>query len=137
MTRQHRSSENFRPIAGGALVGLGLHILSGNLDRATAQWRQLLDTTVERTLGALPSMVLATSQAVQAYAFDRHSLLLGLLRMLVALWPLLLIILGTVLLRDVFTDKVIAAPRRNLQFQKNGFENKNAGCRFCCPSFDV
>jgi len=82
-------------------------------------------------------MVLATSQAVQAYAFDRHSLLLGLLRMLVALWPLLLIILGTVLLRDVFTDKVIAAPRRNLQFQKNGFENKNAGCRFCCPSFDV
>ena len=137
MTRQHRSSENFRSIAGGALVGLGLHILSGNLDRAAAQWRELIDTTAERTLGVLPSVVLATSQAVQAYLFDRRSLLLGLLRMLVALWPLLLIILGTVLLRDVFTDKVIAAPRPNQYLEENDFKNKNLGCRFCCASFDV
>jgi hypothetical protein len=111
--------------------------VSRNLDSAAAQWRHLLGTTAEKTVGILPSVVLTASQAVRAYAFDHQSFLLDLLRMVVAMWPLLLVIIGTVLLRDVFTDKVIAAPRPNQHFQQNVFKNKNAGCRFCCPSFDV
>jgi hypothetical protein len=137
MTRQYRPSETLRSITGGTLVGIGLHILSRNLDSAAAHWRHLVSITTEKTLGVLPSIVLAASQAVQAYAFDHESFFLALLRMLIALWPLLLVIAGTVLLRDIFTDRVIAAPRPGQYFQKNDFKKKTGGCRFCCPSFDV
>jgi len=67
MTRQDKTSESITVIAGGALVGLGLHILSGNLDTAADQLRHLLGNTVGDALGVLPSVVLASSQAAEAY----------------------------------------------------------------------
>ena len=147
MTKQRTSSESLRSIAGGALVGLGLHILSGNVGRVAAQLRHVVGPhfggpTAGQTLGVLPSAVLASSQAAQAYAFDHQGFLLSLLQMLVSFWPLLLVIVGTILLRGAFTDKVKALPAPNQYFQKNAFKNKafknNAtGCRFQCPSFDV
>jgi len=141
MIRQDKTSESITVIAGGALVGLGLHILSGNLDAAADQLRRLLGNTVGDALGVLPSVVLASSQAAQAYALDHHGFLQCFLRMLVSFWPLLLVIVGTVLLRDVFADKVKASPIPNQYFGKNTFKNKNknedTGCRFRCPSFDV
>jgi len=132
MTRQHRLSESFKSIAGAALVGLGLHLLWGNLDRAATQLSHLLGTAAGETLGVLPSAVLASSQAVQAYALDRQVFLLGLLRMLVSFWPLLLVALGAGLLKDVFTDEVdtLTAPEKY-------FQDNDTGCRFCCPSFDT
>jgi hypothetical protein len=135
MARQHRPVETIKSIAGGALVGLGLHTLSGNLDRAAAHMRHLLGTAGEGP-GVLSS-VLAVSQAVQAYAFDHQALLQGLLRMLVSFWPLLPVIVGTILLRDVLTDKVRALPTPSQCFQNNTFKNKDTGCRFRCPSFDA
>jgi len=53
MAGQHRPSGSLESIAGGALVGLGLHILSGSLDRAAAQWRHLLGTTTGEVIGVL------------------------------------------------------------------------------------
>ena len=38
MIRQHKTSESITAIAGGALVGLGLHILSGSHDTAADQF---------------------------------------------------------------------------------------------------
>ena len=137
MTRQHKTSESITAIAGGALVGLGLHILSGNLDTAADQLRHLLGNTAGDALGVLPSVVLASSQAAQAYALDHHGFLQCFLRMLVSLWPLLLVVVGTVLLWDVFADKDKASPTPNQYFQKNIFKNKDTGCRFRRPSFDV
>ena len=137
MTRQHKTSERIRAIAGGALVGLGVHILSGNLDTAADQLRDLLGNTAGDALGVLPSVVLASSQAAQAYALDHHGFLQCFLRMLVSFWPLLLVVSGTVLLGDVFAEKVKASPRPNQYFQKNIFKNKDTGCRFRRPSFDV
>jgi len=137
MTRQHKTSESITAIAGGALVGLGLHILSGNLDTAADQWRHLLGNTAGDALGVLPSVVLASSQAAQAYGLDHHGFLQCFLRMLVSLWPLLLVVVGTVLLWDVFADKDKASPTPNQYFQKNAFTNRDTGCRFRCPSFDV
>src|SRR5260370_18984447 len=110
MIRQDKTSESIRVIAGGTLVGLGLHILSGNLDSAADQLRHLLGNTVGDALGVLPSVVLASSQAAQAYALDHHGFFECFLRMLVSFWPLLLVVVGTVVLRDVFADKVTAAP---------------------------
>jgi len=132
MARQRRFSESFRSIAGGALVGLGLHLLSGNLDRAAAQFRHLLGTAAGETPGILPSVVLVASQAVQAYACDHRVFLLGLFQVLLSLWPLLLVIAGTVLLQDALADRVKALPA-----PAKYFHNKDAGCRFCCPTFDV
>jgi len=142
MTREHRSSEGFKWMAGGALVGLGLHILAGNLDRAAAQVRHICGSTAAEGVGVLSSAVLAASQATQAYAFDHQGFLLGLLWMLVSFWPLLLVIVGAVLLRDAFTEKVRALPMSNQYFQhntfkNNAFKNNPTGCRFRCPSFDV
>jgi len=137
MTRQDKTSESITVIAGGALVGLGLHILSGNLDTAADQLRHLLGNTVGDALGVLPSVVLASSQAAEAYALDHHGFLQCFLRMLVSFWPLFLVVVGTVLLRDVFADKGKALPAPNQYFKKNTFKNKDTGCRFRCPSFDV
>jgi hypothetical protein len=141
MTRQH-TSEGFKWMAGGALVGLGLHILAGNLDRAAAQVRHICGSTAGEGVGVLSSAVLAASQATQAYAFDHQGFLLGLLWMLVSFWPLLLVIVGAVLLQDAFTEKVRALPTSNQYFQhnpfkNNAFKNNATGCRFRCPSFDV
>jgi hypothetical protein len=105
MTRQHKTSESITAIAGGALVGLGLHILSGNLDTAGDPLRHLLGNPGGDALGVVPSVVLASSQAAQAYALDHHGFLQCFLRMLLSFWPLLLVVVGTVLLWDVFADK--------------------------------
>jgi hypothetical protein len=137
MTRQHKPSESITAIAGGALVGLGLHILPGSLDTAADQLRHLLGNTAGDSLGVLPSVVLASSQAAQAYALDHHGFLQCFLRMLLLFWPLLLVVVGTVLLWDVFTDKDKASPTPNQYFRKNAFQNKDTGCRFRWPSFDV
>ena len=137
MTRQQKTSESITAIAGGALVGLGLHILSGNLDTAAVRLRHLLGNSAGDALGVLPSVVLASSQAAQAYGLDHHGFLQSFLRMLISLWPLLLVVVGTVLLWDVFADKDKASPTPNQYFQKNAFTNKDTGCRFRCPSFDV
>lgn len=142
MARQHRPFESLESIAGGALVGFGLHILSGSLDRAAAQWRHLLGNTTGEVVGVLPSVILAASHAVQAYAFDHHTFLQGILRILFSFWPLLLVFAGTLLLRNSFTDKVKASPAPGPYFQQNRFRNapfktKDTGCRFCCPSFDA
>jgi hypothetical protein len=114
------------------MVGLGLHILSGNVDRATTQLGQSLGINTGEVLGLVPSAVLAASQAARVFAGDRFAAAQSLLRMLVAFWPLLLVIAGVMLLRDVFTDRVEALPPSRKYFQ-----NKDLECRFCCPSFDA
>jgi hypothetical protein len=132
MARPYGPSERLRSIAGGALIGLGLHILFGNLDRGAVQLRHLLGTTAGDTLGALPTAVLVASQAMQAYALNHQAFLLGLGRLLISFWPLLLVMVGTILLQDALRDKVQASPA-----PANYFQNKDRGCRFRCPSFDA
>ena len=47
------------------MVGLGLHILPGSVDRATAQLSQSLGINTGEVLGLVPSAVLAASQAAR------------------------------------------------------------------------
>ena len=136
MASQHRPSEGLKSIVGGALVGLGLHILFGNLDRVAEQMKHMLGTAAWETLGVLPSAVLTASQAVQAYGLDHQGFLQSLLWIgfwiLISFWPLVLVIAGTVLLRNFFTEKAKALPAPEKYLQ-----NKNMGCRFRAFSFDV
>ena len=76
MTSQHKLSESLKSIAGAALVGLGLHILSGNLDEAATQLSHPLGTSAADALGVLPSVAMAASQAAQAYASNHQGFLL-------------------------------------------------------------
>ena len=132
MARQHRTSESLKSIAGGALVGLGLHIWFGNLEGAASQLTRLLGTSSGDTLGLASSVIVAAAQAGRVYASDHQGFFLEVLRMLVSFWPLLLVIVGAGLLRNVFTDEVdpLMAPGKY-------FQDNHTGSRFCCPSFDA
>jgi len=103
-----------KSLAGAALVGLGIFIFQGNLDRAATQWRHLLSATHGEALGVLPTVILAAPRVLQAYGADHHRFLHGLLRdIFVSFWPLLLVIVGTVLSRDTFTEDVNALPKKD------------------------
>ncbi len=77
MTRQHTNSWNLKPIAGVALAGLGIAVLLGGLELATAQLSHFLGTAAWGVLGVLPSIVAGHDQ-----------FLLCPVQMLVSLWPL-------------------------------------------------
>jgi hypothetical protein len=92
-----------KSIAGAALVGLGIFIFHGNLDRAATQWSHLLSTTPGEAPGVLAAVILAAPRVLQAYAADHQRFLQGFLRhIFLSCWPLLLVIVGTVLSRDTF-----------------------------------
>ena len=92
MARQHRTSGSLQSIAGGALVGLGLHIWFGNLQGVASQLTHLLGTSSGETLGLAPLVIVAAAQAGRVYASDHLGFFLEALRMLVSFWPLLLVI---------------------------------------------
>jgi hypothetical protein len=137
MTGRNKPAESLRSIAGGILVGVGLHVLLGNVNRVAAQLRHFLGISAGESLGTLPSVVLAAAHVARAYGLDRHGFAVAFLGMLISFWPLLLVVAGAALLLDVFTDNVKELPTPNQYFQKNTFKHRVTGCRFRCPSFDV
>jgi hypothetical protein len=103
-----------KSLAGAALVGVGIFIFHGNLDRAATEWTHLLSTTPGEALGVLPKVILAAPRVLQAYGADHQRFLQSFLRhIFVSCWPLLLVIVGTVLSRDTFTDDVNALPKED------------------------
>src|SRR6266571_307355 len=93
MAKQRTPSRSLKSIVGTALAGLGLFVLSGNLDAAAAQLGALLSITAAAPC-LLPHVVLAALQALQAHSFDHQWFLPGPLQMLVSFWPALLSIIG-------------------------------------------
>jgi len=79
---------SLKSIAGVALAGLGIFVLSGKLDWAVSQVRNLVCGTARDGLGVLLCIALAAWQAMPAYGFDPHRLLLCLLQMLQCFWLL-------------------------------------------------
>ena len=103
-----------KSVAGAALVGLGIFIFHGNLDRAATQWSHLLSATPGEAPGVLATVILAAPRVLQAYAADHQRFLQGFLRhIFLSCWPLLLVIVGTVLSRDTFTEDVNAPPKKD------------------------
>lgn len=102
-----------KSIAGAVLVGLGIFIFYENLDRAATQLSLLLGTIPGEALGVMP-VTLAASRVLQAYAADHQRFLQGFLQqVLVSCWPLLLVMVGTLLSRDAFTDNVNSLPKKD------------------------
>jgi hypothetical protein len=136
MIMQRNTAEKLRSILGGTFVGIGLHLLSASLSVGASQLRSVLELPPNGELGVVPTMTLAASKAANTYAVGHLRLFDTLLYVLALLWPLVLIIFGAVLLRNILTDKVKELPPRNLYLDKYSSRNMTP-CRFHCPSFDV
>ena len=103
-----------KSIAGAALVGLGIFIF---LDRTASQLSHLLGAIPREAPGVLPSLILAAMRVLQAYAADHQRFLqVFLLHAVAASWPLLLVMVGTVLSRDCSTDNVNTLPKKDCGF---------------------
>jgi uncharacterized membrane protein len=102
MARQRTAFRISRSIAGAALVGVGLFVLHENFAAAVTWLNHTLGANRSEALGILPATMLALLQNCAAshqrflQAFMQH--------MLVSVWPLLLVVVGTVLSRDSFTE---------------------------------
>ena len=99
MASRWRSLHNLSTIAGLGLVGIGSFILRGNLADVASQGSRLVGVSAEtsQTFGGLIAIGLAAAQVWRSYVFDRRELVLGVCRILMSFWPLLLVIAGTVL----------------------------------------
>ena len=102
MAAQQTSRRSLKSIAGAILLALGFLILFANLEGVTGQITSAVGSSPEPAQGILPALVLATWHVLQEYAFDHAGFLSVLLQFLVPCWPLILIVIGAVLLRDLF-----------------------------------
>ena len=108
MAAQQTSPRSLKSITGAILLALGFLILFANLDGVTGQITSAVGTSPEPAQGMLPALALATLHVLQDYVFDHAGVLSGLLQILVSFWPLILIVIGAVLLRDVFWGRFAA-----------------------------
>jgi hypothetical protein len=114
MARQQTAFRSSKSIAGAALVGLGIFILYENLAEGVARLSHVLGANGSEALGVLPAVILAVARVLQAYTADHQRFLQGILEhMLVSSWPLLLVMVGTILSRDAFTNNVNALPKKD------------------------
>jgi hypothetical protein len=102
MTAQRTSPRSLRLILGAILLALGFLVLFANLDAVAAQISGATGIPAAHEPEVLPVVVLGALHAVQSYVFDHAGFFSALLQILVSFWPLILIILGGVLLRDAF-----------------------------------
>jgi hypothetical protein len=102
MTAQQTIPRSLTSIAGALLLALGFLMLFANLDAAAAQLANAAGTSAEHGLEMLPALALALLRGLRAYVFDHERFLSGFRQFLVSFWPLILILAGGLLLRDVF-----------------------------------
>jgi len=100
MATQQISSTGLKAALGAVLFALGFAILFGNLEGLSGPLAHVFGVSEPATPGISLSLVLTIFHAMQEYAFDPQSFLLGLRQILISFWPLGLVLLGTVLLRD-------------------------------------
>lgn len=102
MATRNTASRSLKSTAGAFLLALGLLILSANLDGIAACVSGFAGISAHQAPEVFPALSLAALHAAQTYAFDHARFLSSLLRILVSFWPMILILAGVLLLRDVF-----------------------------------
>lgn len=102
MATLNTASRSLKSIGGAVLLALGLVILSANLDGIAACASNFAGISNPQEPEIFPALGLAALHAAQTYAFDHTRFLSSLLQILVSFWPVILILIGAVLLRDVF-----------------------------------
>src|SRR5258707_5647381 len=102
MAGRRATSQSLKSIAGASFIALGLVVLLANLDGVAASLSNCAGILIHETVGILPALGLAALHAAQTYVFDHAAFLSSLLQILVSFWPVILILAGALLLRDVF-----------------------------------
>ncbi len=102
MADRRATSQSLKSIAGASFIALGLVVLFANLDGVAASLSNCAGILIHETVGILPALGLAALHAAQTYVFDHAAFLSSLLQILVSFWPVILILAGALLLRDVF-----------------------------------
>ena len=105
MTAQQTTPRSLMSIAGAFLLAVGFLILFSNLDAVATQLTYATGNTEGRVLETLPALVLALLRGLQVYVFDHAGFLSGVLQFLISFWPLILILAGALLLREVFRGR--------------------------------
>jgi uncharacterized membrane protein len=114
VARQRTTFRSSQSIAGALLVGSGMFILYENLVVSVAWLRHVLGANSSEALGVLPAVILTVSQVLQAHAANHQRFLQAFFQhMLAASWPLLLVTVGMALSRDIFTDNVNTAHKKD------------------------
>jgi hypothetical protein len=97
--------ERAKSVAGVVLAAIGMFILCQHLDHAASHLSHLLCHNQGDTPGPLPAMLMAALCVIQAYAADHQGVLPVVIKqMWISFWPLLLVMAGTILSRNAFTD---------------------------------
>jgi hypothetical protein len=102
MAKRNTASRSLKSTAGAFLLALGLVVLSANLDEIVACMRGVAGISAPKEPEIFPALGLAALHAAQTYAFDHARFLSSLMQILVSFWPVILILAGVLLLRDVF-----------------------------------
>jgi hypothetical protein len=129
---QQKLFRRAQSIAGAVLVAVGILIFCESLDRTAVLLSRFVGAP--DALGALPTLILAASRALEAYATDHDRFLQGLVHcILLTAWPLLLIIVGTVLSHDAASEKSTDDSMDSSIQQKKIMST----CRSDCRPFDA
>jgi hypothetical protein len=102
MAVKQKSSRSVKWILGITLLSLGFLFLFSNLDALASSLGRAAGQPQEDASSTVLDLGLAGMHAIQAYAFDHAHFLSSLRGILVSFWPLVLVLIGAVLLRDVF-----------------------------------
>jgi hypothetical protein len=117
MAKQQTSFRRVESLLGAALLVLGVFFLFTNVDALTASVSRTAGHSQEDASSALLGLALAGLHATQAYAFDRAHFLSALHGILVSFWPLALVFVGVLLMRDFFAG-CFAAYKARVAFEK-------------------
>jgi hypothetical protein len=114
MAASRTTTRSMKSVFGAAALAIGSFLLFVNLDGIAAQINNAVGAPAE-SVGIFPALGLAGLHALQAFAFDHAGFLSSLLQILVSFWPLILVLLGTALLRSAVGERstksaVVATP---------------------------
>ena len=114
MAASRTTTRSMKSVSGATALAIGSFLLFVNLDGIAAQINDAVGAPAE-SVGIFPALGLAGLHALQAFAFDHTGFLSSLLQILVSFWPLILVLLGTALLRSTFGESaaksaVVATP---------------------------
>jgi hypothetical protein len=105
MKPQQTTGGILKSSAGAFLAGLGTYILYANAAGAVGHLCNVLANGSE-TLGGLPAAVVVLTQSVHAHALEHQGFVQSLFQhaLVSSIWPLFLVVFGTALSRETFTE---------------------------------
>jgi hypothetical protein len=109
MPATRATTGNFKRMLGTVIIGLGILILVPRLSALPPRFEETTEALKAELYNALPAIGLGLLHAGQALAFEPRSFFAGVLGILVSFWPLLLVAVGTLLLRNGFGGEINAS----------------------------